>query len=183
MKKNTARVIVTQECSRNCSYCVNKQNDGEMIRSARHFTLECLTHYEMVLLTGGEPLLKYTLVLGLCDQLRRKGYKGQIIIYASRNLIPRGHWIELFKFIDGVTYTIHDENEGTVSHKDMDDLHDMQTLFRCYPQKSFRLNLAPTLESNIPIIPEVWGSIKIKKWLEDCPLPTNETLYIIPEGD
>jgi len=182
MKKNTARVIVTDKCSRDCSYCVNKQRGGSMFWNAHPLTdVQKLLDFEMILITGGEPLLVYDRVISLLIEIRAREEDIPVILYASRNLIDYPTWHRLFKFIDGVTWTVHDEKDDLVHERDKQDLIDFQMNARIYTDKSFRLNLAPSLVDIYPIIPMVWDQIKIKTWLGDCPLPDNETLFILPE--
>lgn len=181
-KKSTARVIVTDKCSRECPYCVNKQRGESMFWNAHPLTdVQKLLDFEMILITGGEPLLVYDRVISLLIEIRAREEDIPVILYASRNLITYQKWHRLFKFIDGVTWTIHNEKDDLVHERDMQDFIDFQMNARIYKDKSFQLNLAPDLCDVYPLMPEVWSSIKIKKWLDDCPLPDNETLFILPE--
>ena len=187
----TARVIVTQECRRNCAYCVNKQNDGAMVKGATLLEdIKQLTDFDTVLITGGEPLLEYDRTMEFLYLLRDARNRGDrtpgvnVYIYAtSLGGCTHDQWASLLRLVDGVTWTIHyDVDDPNTIELDIKAMEFFQRMVRCYPQKTFQLNLAPDIDVIVGIIPEIWSQIKVKTWAEDCPLPADEELFILKEA-
>ena len=169
--KETARVITTFKCVRNCSYCVNKNK--EVINQAKR--IRCITTlkgYEEILITGGEPTLFPVDVGNLAVQLRRQNPLVKLYLYTTRCDKKLSDILEEF---DGATYTLRSDANAD----DLFSFFDAQRVFSNFSDCSFRLSVDPDIDFAIPIVPSVWSMVKIKVWKEKCYIPSNEDLYIL----
>jgi len=162
-----ARVIVTYKCPRNCEGCCNKDWAHEPAKPIQHF------NYEMVMLTGGEPLLFPDKIIELTHQIKSNG-GGRIVLYTAM----MDGLLDVLPYVDGVTLTLHD-------HSAVDEFnlwafkHDKELW---NSGKSLRLNVFREAEEGKEIFNS--GVFKIKnniEWLKDCPLPEGEELFELPE--
>ncbi len=163
-----ARLIITFDCTRNCSFCVNK-NQGILFQARRIELdkIDMLQKYGQVLITGGEPILHLGLLSKVIKALKGKT---KLYLYAS---IPELSAV-LVDHFDGITYTIHkDSLPGEVE--------EIQSIALIYPEKTFRLNIDPNYDYALKIKPYLWDKIKIKTWHNPARvrIPENETLYIL----
>lgn len=170
----TARLIITLDCNRKCHYCCNTP---EMLASATHIKdLSVLKDYDEICITGGEPLLYPDRVIEISKVL--KTYKNKIYLYtAASNNIRR---VINTGCIDGIHFTLHE----TGSVVDFYDIQSVAESCDCYHNDiSFRAFILKNVPySNIFIAPNVWARLEIKSWVDDCPLPENETLFILDEN-
>ena len=175
----TARVITTLKCTRNCSYCVNKkQNIKDQMKPLPEISE--LIEYDLICLTGGEPLLEFEKTKRLITALRSTKFDILIYMYAS---IWTADLQFLLPFLDGIHYTLHNYKPVT-QYQNTKDFRKAQELFIPYSnKKSFRLSLSPDIANEIPIIPYVWKEIRIKKWFstEECIVPVHEDLFILED--
>lgn len=172
-----ARVMVTTACNRHCENCCNEQDEFSQVE-----VLDCiysLLKYDEVIITGGEPMLISSEVALFIHELRRElGYAGKIYIYTA--LYNKGLFAEyrdLFKYINGLHYTIHHEATDQ-------EVMELKLLSEMLPRKSdlsFRLSIDSRLFerydfSNIDF--SAWSVIRKMKWQANCKLPDNEKLFI-----
>jgi hypothetical protein len=154
----TARLIITLRCNRKCPYCCNTE---EMLSSATRIKdVSCLAEYDEICLSGGEPTLCMT---------------SRIFLYTAkyhRDLFS----VDVITLLDGIHYTLHANSNNVDIHCDFSNF---QYGMRDYPEKSFRLHVMPTLDNYVPINPSRWNKIETKPWIEDCPLPEHEDLFIL----
>lgn len=170
----TLRLIVTRKCNRSCEGCCNKQNAFVESNVPKYLYLETdVTDYETIILTGGEPLLEFEKLKGVIDSIRRLNPDAKIIVYTA-NVQMKDEIIELLYLVDGITITIHEQ-------KDVDDFNRLN--FWLLRLKTYKLDNNKTLRLNqfagIEVYmqdPSLWKIKDNIEWIEDCPLPENETI-------
>ena len=174
--KKTARVIITFDCNRKCSYCVNDY--AYIINQAiRIKDLNKLKNFDEIVITGGEPLLDRERTR---DILRDLEY--EIVPNAKKYLytsIFNPSLRMVIDYLDGITYTMHtDHDEDQLAFDDFEDF------IKNHNNKSYRLAISPTLENVFIFSPFLWKEIKFKDWKEEgrCEIPKHETLFIY-EGE
>jgi organic radical activating enzyme len=163
-----ARLIVTYKCPRNCEGCCNKNWKGNPATKINHF------NYDQVIITGGEPLLFVDKVIELTKKIRLESKTG-IILYTA---MTRG-FMEILPYVDGICLTLHDREA-------MDDFN--LFLFKNFnklslTQKSLRLNIFKEAGGE-NLLYNPYDIFKVKDniiWLKDCPLPSDEELFELPE--
>jgi organic radical activating enzyme len=168
-----ARLITTFDCIRDCEFCVNKvpriMDQGYCIKPE---DLKTIGHYDMVLITGGEPMLDPERTLTIIKRLKAWNPAQKIYLYSS---IPVQH-NRVLDHLDGMTYTIHKESSPM-------DLATIQATLMLHPNRSYRLNIDPEYRQDLKIKPYLWEKIKIKIWYDFkmVNIPENETLFILEE--
>ena len=170
MKK--ARVIITQRCSRNCSYCCNKH---EHIRNAAIpiNNLGEIPHRDEINITGGEPMEVPFLTHKMLFEAQAFGFK-TVYLYTARYT---KYFERLLPLVDGVQFTLH----AKATRTDIVDFHHVQNLACLNPEKSFRLAMDGRIQERMTLIPRAWTDIKMKLWRteENVCIPPDETLYVL----
>ena len=170
-----ARLIITLDCNRKCSYCCNTP---KVLDSATRIdSLSALKDYDEICITGGEPLLYPNKVIKISKAL--KTYKNRIYLYTAisndlRRVMDDG-------CIDGVHFTLHESGNiidfyNIQSIAETDDCYHNDISFRAFILKNVPY-------STIMISPNVWARLEIKDWIKDCLLPKNETLFILESNN
>ena len=128
--------------------------------------VEGYSNYEMIMITGGEPLLFPEKLKELINCIRRDTHR-PIYVYTAKM-----DDIQLFKNIlyltDGMTLTLHDA-------KDVKDFLALceELYYLDIGGKSMRLNVFNETEMRESLIPYYWD-YKYIDWIKDCPLPDGE---------
>lgn len=169
-----ARVITTWDCNRDCDLCCNKNLPVQ----PETCSLEDLRDYDQVLLTGGEPMLYPEQLLETIKYLRswRSDEWQKIYLYTAL-------WTpalkEIVKHVDGIHFTLH----HPVGPRDLEGLRHFQRLISKpeYAEKTFRLYIESRVKVRVEITPSLWERVEVKPWLDQCPLPENETLFQLEE--
>ena len=162
MKK--LRLLITKKCNRTCEGCCNKDYDLDALPVITDFT-----KYDILLITGGEPMLYPHLVKHVCQLARAQNYKIKIIVYTAKTrFIYELLGMLSETFIDGITFTCHDQ-------QDADNLARREIWVK--NTSMLRLNVFEgiVLEKDNPI----WNNFDIHtgyKWIKNCTLPQGETL-------
>jgi hypothetical protein len=160
---NKLRLLVTKKCNRCCEGCCNKQWDLDKLPLATH-----LDNYfaDIIMLTGGEPLLFPDKLEQLCCFIRQ-GTKAKIYIYTAKTN-DVGAIIDLLPLVDGFTITLHEQKDVNSFVQLYNCLESMPTLMS---YKSMRLNVFKGIT-----MPDIKGwQIKDNiEWINPCPLPENE---------
>jgi len=136
-----------------------------------------LNKYDILIITGGEPLLKPLKVRGFIDAFKKIKPKGIIYLYTSIYTIDLNDFLP---DIDGMTFTLHSDAKNS----DFYEFKCIQTaLINCSKKISTRLSVSPDITRPIDFIPNLWNEIKMKNWRnkKDCIIPSNEDLYILKE--
>lgn len=167
MKK--LRLLLTDKCNRNCAGCCNKDWDLSALPVE---SLENLSQYDCIMLTGGEPLLNPERVIAVSIIARMEGFTGQIYLYTAMSQ-PITSILSVMGFIDGVTFTIHKKT-------DVFEFYDMNARLRYYDNiksKSLRLNVFKGVELvdfECGDRDRLWSIKKDMEWIKNCPLPKDE---------
>lgn len=166
---NKARVIITMACTRNCSYCCNQQASG--IDGAIYIKdISQIPHRSEIMITGGEPMEHFELTRSIVRQAYDLAFRRIYLYTAKWN--PRIY--EILPFLNGIQYTIHENWTAD----DIEGFYDMQDLAGYHPRLSCRLYIAHNVNV-IVLHPNVWKRVEVKPWINNCPLPPGETLYIL----
>ncbi|MFH2046138.1 MAG: 4Fe-4S cluster-binding domain-containing protein, partial [Pseudomonadota bacterium] len=99
MKK--LRLLITEECNRNCSGCCNKDWDLQSLIVEQDYT-----KYDLIMLTGGEPMLNYEETLSIIIDIKSKS-KAKIIVYTAK-IDKLSEVLSVLGFSDGITVTLHE---------------------------------------------------------------------------
>lgn len=184
MKK--ARVLVTLNCNRNCEKCCNKEkvfNQHKILTDLKN-----LKDYDEIMITGGEPMLYPAQTLKIIQQLRKiTRIHTRIYLYSAyynkakhKPFIP-----DLIHNINGLHYTLHDNatDADIIALKNLTEM----LAYRIHSDfESARLAIDKRLYdkydfSNINL--SAWDVIRKLQWLDNCPLPEGEELFVYqPNG-
>jgi len=131
--------------------------------------LRLLAGFDMILLTGGEPLLDPDRTLRLIAKLRKLTL-ATIYLYTAQwtERMP-----EILEATDGIQFSLHREATST----DIDDFVKVQEVVERYQKKSNRLYVDKAITGTVPILPHVWKRVKVSKWLTE-----DELLNLQPRG-
>ena len=171
----TARLIITLECNRQCSYCINTPT---VLSSALHIdNLEVIKDYPIVCITGGEPMLNPYRTIRIIRQLKKQNPAVKIYLYTAKHTKDIPH---IMKLVDGINYTIH---EGPTLDELCRFLLFEVDILGCQSGKSFHLRLPPGFDFRA-LRPELWGRINDSSWLvgKKCKVADGEVLYIDEGG-
>ena len=166
MKK--LRLIVTEQCNRNCSECCN--ND---IKPTGELDDKLLKSYHMILITGGEPFLFPNELFSFLQECMFCPSK--VILYtAIYPEITSDELASILYLLDGITFTIHDK-------KGVDDFIKLNELIKNSKKMGKRLNKRVNIFTDVQLPPiNLYGwNVKFIKWIKNCPLPKDEELLIL----
>lgn len=163
--KEKLRLLLFPDCNRNCAGCCNKQWDLTTIPICHDYS-----PYRMIMLTGGEPMLKPDIVREALTEIYMKNPKASRILYtAETNGLD-----DIMQLLHGVTVTLH-------SPSDIDAFLEFDRTAKNLNGKSLRLNVfaevytdsAQTHLSDMKLCHD-WKIKDDMHWIENCPLPENE---------
>jgi hypothetical protein len=154
------RLLVTENCNRNCPGCCNKDWNLKALPVVRDFT-----GYRLIMLTGGEPLTVPFVLKSVISDIRKVVDTPIVIYTAMMHKISLFH--ELLSYIDGVTLTIHEPEDIPDFMRLCDSLTPAMLA-----GKSMRLNIFKGCTPDF--IPSYWKVRADMEWMKDCPLPENE---------
>lgn len=165
------RLITTYKCNRACEGCCNNDWSFEpAIKIKEENLVEEINRqgFDEILITGGEPTLFNSNLYNLLNNLK-SNTNCRIILYTAQPWQAKDY----IQYIDGITLTLHD-NVAVCDFVDvkLSEYYDKKEV----EKKSLRLNIFKEANINEKIICDFW-KIKYVEWIEDCPLPENETLY------
>lgn len=168
---DTARLIVTVKCLRDCSYCCNKYTSITK-KAIKLNSLFPLKHYDAICITGGEPMDEPIRTRKIIEVIRKLNPSAKIYLYTARytpEIAP------LMGMLAGIHFTLHEKS----TMPDLLGFLQFQTMISKFPGKSYRLYLHPSVNVRVPVMPSLWSRIESKPWLleKDCQLPEGETLY------
>ena len=156
------RLLLFEECNRNCEGCCNKDWNLKTLPIAKDFY-----NYNKIMVTGGEPMLRPKYLINTLINLRYKAPNALLILYTAKvdDLL---HTFKVLKFIDGMTLTLHEQSD--VKYLVKFDILLSKSNF--YLNEYFRLNVFKGIK-----IPKLLNNWKIKEnveWIKNCPLPKDE---------
>ena len=159
MKK--LRLLITEECNRNCAMCCNKNYNLAKLRIETKFS-----QYDEIILTGGEPMLEPLYLQNVITYIRYLTHPDTKIYLQTAKVDDIKAALTIFELVDGVTVTLHALSDLRPFLLFDDCISDYGT-----HKKSLRLNYF----EDIPVISvsDKWTTKQIK-WVKDCPLPENE---------
>ena len=171
------RLLFTKDCNRDCPGCCNKDWDLDSLPVCTDFT-----PYDLVMITGGEPMLYPEQLLHLIRRIREENPKAKIILYTAWTGVINGDRERILKELDGITYTVHEQRDWCTFAR----IDSALSWWGMEHSKSLRLNVFK--EANVPepcFQDRRHGNWKIKRdieWIPDCPLPEGEVfMRVSPE--
>ena len=175
LRKTTARLIATLDCNKKCHYCCNTTL---MLAQATIITnLAELDNYSEVCITGGEPMLYPDETYNIIKELRRSNRKIYLYTALAAN---RGSLFQmLMKGLDGIHYTIHYNTAGWDAAMDIRNLEELSKEFPT--SKSFRMYIDSDVTFPVQYTPNRWSRVESFAFVEDCPLPAHEDLFILED--
>lgn len=153
------RLLLTEECNRNCLGCCNKDWDLTKLPSCFDYT-----PYSEIMLTGGEPMLNPTLIKSLAQLIKLKNWVPVYLYTAKVDDIQQT--LSVLFFIDGITLTLHDQ-------ADVKPFLFLNSMLPHQMNKSLRLNVF----KGIKLPNHDFKKWKLKQdieWAKNCPLPEDE---------
>lgn len=172
---NIARILVTMKCEKHCDGCCNTYKS--LMEKAIHIEdLMPLNGYDTFCITGGEPLLDWERTRRLIHEIQDR-YQPKVYLYTAM-------WIEdmadVIRNVDGIHYTLH----YPLTTTDYMGFLEFQKLIReNEDENTYRLYIDQRIEQLLIIQPNLWTRVEVKPWILEgnCPLPPNETLFILNE--
>ena len=164
MKK--LRLLITEDCDRACAGCCNKDWDLDALPKCIDFS-----PYDVVMLTGGEPLLYPDEVIRIAKTVREHNRHAQVILYTAWS----ARVLHVLPWLDGVTLTLHDYgDEGPFKNLQatLRDLHLVHTPWVL--SASMRLNVFKNVKIKDWYIASWWKVQKDMYWVKDAELPKGE---------
>lgn len=136
------------------------------------FKAGALNSFDEIIFTGGEPLLFIDHIIDLAGYVRMDQ---ETILYTARPRYDDYDMARLLRLIDGLTISLHE----------VKDVDRVQKFFRFLEGQSYvpvniRLNVFSGISVDNLQIPKPYKvSINHKQWIEGCPLPEHEQLFIL----
>ena len=158
------RLLLFSKCNRSCEGCCNKDWD---LKGLPVFNMNDVSNYDMIMLTGGEPMLKPELIIKVAKQIKAKT-AAPIIVYTAK-LNRYAASLEVLREVNGFTVTLHEQKD--VKHFKRFAAMVKQEGLDWW--KSMRLNVFKGV--NISGINVGGWVVKDEiEWIDDCPLPQDE---------
>jgi hypothetical protein len=130
---------------------------------------EDFSPYDLIMLTGGEPMLRPDIVRKVIHEIRLRS-SAPIYLYTAKTDNPKD-LIALLKLIDGICVTIHakrDVKDFTIFCNSLMDAGD-------FSEKSLRLNVFRGISIK-DVDTTGWIVKKNISWIKNAPLPEGEEL-------
>ena len=154
------RLVLHTTCERQCEGCCNKQFDLDNTPYCEDYT-----PYELIMITGGEPMLTPIMLERAIKEIR-SNTTAPMILYTAKTDDDR--LIRIFSLLDGITVTLHDEDDITPFHKFS------QCVSSVSKGKTLRLNVFKGV--HFPFQLPYWQTKRNIEWINPCPLPIGEVL-------
>lgn len=158
MKK--LRLLVTDECYRGCVKCCNKQYDLASLPVCEDYS-----KYGEIMITGGEPMLQWELVISTLREIKK--WTNMAFVYTAdvRDTIAA---ICVIEAADGITLTLHSKTDiGSVMR-----LNSLVLSLGYAFRRSLRLNVFRGIDIDEEYF-RMW-KIKYVDWEDNCPIPPDE---------
>lgn len=166
------RLLLSEECNRNCVGCCNKDWDLKNLPTENDFS-----EYDIIMLTGGEPMLNPGLIMKTVERIRKVN-DCPIYLYTAKvnNILDT---ITVLDAVDGITLTLH-ENKDIVDFYSLNHILEYYQHFVNPNTKSLRLNVFDKVKINRENYP-MWEVKENIKWIKNCPLPGDEVFKRLEE--
>ncbi len=161
-KPTKLRLMLLEECEKNCEGCCNKN------WNIRELPV-CLSYdgYEEVLLTGGEPMLEPEFVEEVIAEIRQVNPKAKVYLYTAK-VEDITAAVRLLNKLDGMTVTLHTQG-------DVDPFAEFVKAVNLYhTYKSLRLNVFKGVDIRHLKDLYKWCVKSEVEWIKNCPLPSDE---------
>jgi hypothetical protein len=162
------RLLLWSDCDRSCAGCCNRDWDLTKIPHCLDYT-----PYSTIMLTGGEPMLRPSVLRALISVLRDIT-SAKLILYTARTQ-PPDQLLDITAIMDGLTLTLHTQSDVVpfqVFHSML-----MNTLTSGL---SLRLNVFAGLSLPADLDLSAWQLKTGMTWIPNCPLPEGEVLMQLP---
>lgn len=169
-----ARLLLWKDCNRKCPGCCNTYQS--LMDQMKPIRLEGLKDFDVICLTGGEPMLYPNRLISIIKRLKIINPTAKIYLYTA---LYKPSIESIIPLIDGLQFSIH----YPASSKDVLEFVAMQYLL-VNKNGSYRSFIDNRVLSSIPILPAVWTRLEIKPWIKegDCPLPKDEQLFLLEQS-
>lgn len=157
MTKDKLRLLLFDDCNRNCPGCCNRDWDLQALPLCQDYT-----PYRLIMLTGGEPMLYPEIIREAIAAIRRQT-NVPIYLYTA---MPE-QLDALMPLLDGVTVTLH-------TPEDIPVFQSFDRTAQNLTGKSLRLNVFD--EVGTVICRPEWQVKDHMRWIPNCPLPEGEVL-------
>ena len=161
MKK--LRLLVTDECERECAGCCNKDWDLEKLPICTSFK-----GYDEIMFTGGEPMLVPHLVGKLALTARKQNPSAKLYLYTA-DTSAQHSLLSLLHHMDGLTLTLHEREDVVGFH----NLSHALMRYKLAPKLSLRLYVW----EGVSVMAQERHGWRVKwncKWEKNSPLPEGE---------
>lgn len=162
---NKLRLIVTSKCNRTCEGCCNKDYDLESLP-----IVESYEGYEIIMLSGGEPMLYPEKLEALIKEIREQNSTAKIYLYTA--LVDNvAASLTILELVDGLTLTLHDE-------RDINPFYEFSfcITLNSVNTKTLRLNVFSGITTGYNNYHNKWIIKDNMEWIKNCPLPDGEVL-------
>jgi len=156
------RLVMFEECNRACEGCCNKDWDLNALEVAGSYS-----GYDLVMLTGGEPMLKPEAIIDITNKIRAET-NAPIYLYTAKSKRALD-LIAILHCVDGVTLTLHEPY-------DVEPFVELNSLLmKLGIECSYRLNVFKGVDIS-RVDTSLWTVKDEIEWIKDCPLPEGETI-------
>ena len=163
------RLLLTERCNRNCPGCCNKDYDLNKLPIELDFRTLEEKEYELIMITGGEPLVVPDALYKAVGQIRKRTTSPIIVYTAKVDDIRITNWI--LDIVDGLTVTLHNQDDVMSFLK-------FAVFMNHYKQpKSLRLNVFEGVELPPFKYEKMWQVKRDLVWKEHCPIPDDEVFH------
>lgn len=161
------RLLLWEECDRRCKGCCNKDWDLGALPKVSDYT-----GFELVMLTGGEPMLRPDKVLNKVREIRAQT-DAEIFVYTAKvdELVSS---LVVLDHVDGMTVTLHTKKDIPLFKK-----FDEAVKRVGIKGKKLRLNVFKGVSKYYTPSEDTLSRWAVKDnitWIKDCPLPNGEML-------
>lgn len=165
MQKTKLRLLLFEECNRNCEGCCNKDWNLKNLPGVGLFT-----GYKEIILTGGEPMLRPQLIKSMV-RLIRFDTNAPIYVYTAK-VDDLHDALSVLNKLDGMTVTLHEQSDVKPFLLFNDAVLDLNNQYGEFWNKSLRLNVFKGIKFGADL--SLWDVKKEVEWIKNCPLPEDE---------
>lgn len=143
-------------------------------------SLEEISGFSDIVLTGGEPILVPHRIHEAIDYFERQPEVKNIFLYTAEYIPKRKEEMrEILSRITGITYTLHSSDDEYSDVYKFEQFQDLLYEDGWGKSISCRLAIDPNIRESIPLHPSVWSEVRIKTWKtgEQVCLPEHEELF------
>ena len=164
-KSNKLRLVLFPECNRKCKGCVNDNYNMNLLPMEVRFE-----DYDVVMITGGEPMLKPKQVAMQAIEIKRQNPDAKVYVQTAKvdDVIAT---VGVLQFVDGLTLTLHHQQDRWNAYRLTAFMKELNL------NKSMRCNTVKgRVYSDLPYLSDAGWIMKEIDWKDDCPLPEGEVL-------